>query len=651
VTVISTQDLTKHFGAHCVLSGATLTIENGERVALVGANGSGKSTLGRILAGLDAPDTGVVMRQRGARIGYLDQKPVLPPELTAREAVLAGLHEWRKARERYQDIGAHLAEAREPKLSALLAEQSALGGEIERLGGWDLEHRADAVLQQLGLGDPTARVEWLSGGEKRRVALAQLLLSAPDLMVLDEPTNHLDIQSIDWLEKHLASETRSAVLLITHDRYFLDRVVTRTLELARGELRSYVGGWEEYLEAKAERAELEARTESNRQNFLRTELDWLRRQPKARTTKQKARIERAQTAITAPRPQAAQQAQFDVASQRQGSTILELEAVQVRYGERTLLENLDLILIPGERVGVLGPSGAGKTSLLRLVVGEQQPQSGQVRLGKNTRITYFAQSRAELDETLTIAQNVAGAQQVVDFGSGQLSIYSYLQRFLFRTEEIHKKVGVLSGGERARVALAKLLLKPANLLVLDEPTNDLDVETMGVLESMLCDFAGSVVLVSHDRYFLDRIATSLLVFEGQAKVVRYEGGYTTYTRLREERQALAVQAAAAATSAAVRESTPPAKAARGKKSNKLSYLEQRELEGMEQAVEQADAKASELAAELQRVTQAPQQAQRREDAARALSLADELAQAQQRVADLMDRWQLLESKLAGTDAN
>lgn len=646
MSLLSLQSVEKSHGPRQVLAGVTLTLSAGERVGLVGSNGSGKSTLARILAGLESADAGKLMRSKGARVGYLAQDPGLDPQHSVLQAALSGLGSWSEALARHGAISAELAGPQKSadETDARLQEQAELAALIERAGGWELQHRAEAFLHRLGVWELGALVGRLSGGERRRVALAQLLLSAPDLLVLDEPTNHLDVESIDWLEKYLRSDFKGGLLLITHDRYFLDRVVERTLELAAGQVRSYPGGWEAYLSAKAEREVLEARSEANRQNFLRTELEWLRRQPKARGTKQKAREQRAAAALERSAPSAQGSVQLLVASARQGSKILEFEGVGVRYGERELFAGLDLIVRPGERVGVVGPNGCGKTSLLRLSVGEQEPSAGRVVRGKNARVRYFAQSRIELDDALTVAENVAGQRDVVELGEQSLTIYSYLGRFLFFGQDIRKKVGVLSGGERARVALAKLLLLPANLLVLDEPTNDLDVETMSSLEGLLCDFPGSVVVVSHDRYFLDRVATSIVAFESGPTLEKSEGGYTTYVRLRQQRMAAQRAAASSAKPGGQSAGATPAKEEQrslAKGSVKLSYKERRELETIEERVEAADTQVAELTAQLEDPDIY------KSDPARAATLAEQLQQAQAQVAALMDRWQELESRRSG----
>jgi ATP-binding cassette subfamily F protein uup len=642
MSLLSAHGIEKSYGVHRVLAGVSVTIAQGERIGLVGNNGSGKSTLARVMGKLEAPDVGTVMQQRGSRIGYLPQVPVLDETLSALDAALGGLERWRAACREHDEISRSLGElapSAEKERQVLLERQATVGAEIERLGGWDQEHRATGILQRLNLPNIQARVGTLSGGERRRVALAALLLSEPDVLILDEPTNHLDTESIDWLETYLEDSFEGALLVITHDRYFLDRVVTRTWEMDLGTVTIYEGGWEAYLTAKAERQALEARTEANRQNFLRTELEWLRRQPKARGTKQKARISRAETAIDAGPRAASQALQFEASSGRQGSEVLVFDKVKFGYSERPVLDDVSLILTPGQRFGVIGPNGAGKTTLLGLITGTLAPSGGTVRLGKNARIGYFAQTRSDLDDSTSVAENVAGLRQMVTVGGRDMTIYSYLDRFSFRGEEIRKKVGVLSGGERARVALAKLLITPANLLLLDEPTNDLDITTMGALEEMLCEFPGSVLVVTHDRYFLDRVATSVLVFEGEGKVQTYVGDYGNYSRLKRERAELERSAAAdVAKSSAATQAANAAAGAAPKRAPKLSYKEERELADIEKTIEAAEGDVRRIEAEL-----ADPDLYRR-DAVKAGQLGVELGAAQARVQALMDRWQALESK-------
>jgi ABC transport system ATP-binding/permease protein len=656
-SLLSAHNLHKSFGSHTVLQDATLTLSRGERVGLVGDNGSGKSTLARILAGVEVADQGTVMRQRGARISILTQVPQQDPDLSAFDTVALGLHEWQRAKSAYDQVLERLAESTndEAQTAALLKQQAELMTSIEDLGGWEQEHKILSLLEHLCVPDSSVRWGSLSGGEQRRVALAQQLLAAPDLLILDEPTNHLDTQTIDWLELYLQDEFRGALLLITHDRYFLDRVATRTLELAAGQLTSYPGGWEQYLIGKAERELLAARTESNRQNFLRREVEWLRRQPKARGTKQKARVERALDTIDNAPAQKSSGVQLSLEAERQGSSILTFENVSLTIGERLLVSGLTLTLTKRQRIGIIGRNGMGKTTLLRAVTGDLKPTSGEVKHGKNTRLSYFDQTRSGLDESRSVVDNVTDAPRV-RFAGQDLTIYSYMERFNFRSEELHKKVAMLSGGERARVALAKLLLQETNLLLFDEPTNDLDVSTLGSLEELLVGFEGSALIVTHDRYFLNRVATDILAFEGDAQVVHVVGNYDTYKALRPDAGKLnsaagKSNASKSPASQSNAQSVAPQSPAIGAKPTpgaapspagprpvKLTYKEQRELEGLLQLIEQAESEAGRLQTELN----APDLY--RKDAARAANLQAALNAARQTVDQRLARWEELEGK-------
>src|SRR4051812_13708241 len=376
VPVLTAQDLHKSYGVQQILCGVTLTIRTGERVGLVGNNGSGKSTLARILGGVEAPDTGTVSRRRGADVAYLDQDPAFEGTLTPRDVVQAGLAAWSEAKARHEQASASLGRG-EGDLAALLDAQTSAAADVERLGGWDMTHRVEAILGHVGVLRPDAPMSTLSGGERRRTALARILVARPALAILDEPSNHLDVETVEWLEGYLLGEYEGALLLITHDRYLLDRVAERTLEIDQGLVHSYDGGYWEYLEAKAERLAHEARTEQNRQNFLRRELEWLRRQPKARTTKQKARIQRAEEARAVVAPRAEKTAVLALDATRTGKTILELRKLTLSIGGRTLAKDLDFILTPGERLGVVGRNGTGKTTLLKAILGEIAPASGE----------------------------------------------------------------------------------------------------------------------------------------------------------------------------------------------------------------------------------------------------------------------------------
>lgn len=602
--VLTAHDLRKAFGARQILSGVDVAVRTGERVGLVGSNGSGKSTLAKILAGTELPDSGTINRRRGAEIAILEQDPAFEPGATARHVVLSGLRAWSEAKARYDAASTALsghAEHPPRDLAELLAQQTQASADVERLGGWDMMHKVEAILGHVGVTRPDAPMETLSGGERRRVALAKILVARPALAILDEPSNHLDVETIEWLETYLIDEHPGALLLITHDRYLLDRVVTRTLELDQGQLFSYDGGYEDYLEAKAERLAHEARSESNRQNFLRRELEWLRRQPKARTGKQKARIQRAEAAKAAPPPKAEQRALLTAASTRMGKTVLELKDLTLEIAGRALVSHLDLILGKGERIGIIGRNGTGKTTLLRAILGEVTPASGEIVLGKNTVPAYFDQLRAGLDDSATIFDTIGGTKARIEIGDTTVDARTYLERFLFDSHKQRQPVGSLSGGERARVALAKMLSQSANLIMLDEPTNDLDVATLGSLEQMLTELDGSALVVTHDRWFLNRVATSILAFEGEGRVVRYAGNYDAYRE--QKAHADAAQAEVEAAKEAARPASPPnspASKPAPKPSGKsgLTYAEQKELDGILDRIEKAEEQVSSFEAEL-----------------------------------------------------
>ncbi len=624
--ILDAKNLRKAYGAKAVLDGAAVTIRTGERVGVVGLNGAGKSTLARILAGLEAPDSGEVTRRRGASVAYLDQNPRFDGNPTALEAVTAGLGAWHRAAELHAQLSRKLAQLGNAA-PQLVAEQAAAAEEVERLGGWQQKHRAEAMLEQLGVTALDQQVSTLSGGEQRRIALAQVLVAAPSLAILDEPTNHLDAITIDWLEGYLQNDYPGALLLVTHDRYLLNRVARRTLEVSDGQVFSYPGGYELYLEQKAERLAHLERTEKNRQNFLRTELEWLRRQPKARGTKQKARTDRAQQALSQKATATDKSFQFSIEVARQGKTLLEFDHLSLGLGDKNLVSDLSFTLCQGERIGIVGRNGSGKTTLLRAILGQVPPIGGSVRVGQTARIAYFDQQRADLEPEKSVFDNVVGDLSKIELGVGTLEPYSYLERFGFSGRESRQSVGSLSGGERARVALARLLRSKANLILLDEPTNDLDVASLAALEDLLLTYSLSALVVTHDRWFLDRVATGILAFMDDGRVVRYSGNY----------QAVRAQQLAEKThNATTKRATDPSGRNRQKKA--LTWSEERELEGMVERIDQAESKVAVLAEQLAR----PETYQ--QPPAEIAALNDELSAARNEVETLSARWEELETK-------
>jgi ABC transport system ATP-binding/permease protein len=633
--IVAAHGISKAYGTQVLLRSADLTVRAADRLGVVGRNGAGKSTLGRILAGLDSPDQGHLSRRRNCRILVLEQVPRLEPCKTAAQVVESGLEAWVEAVELHRRASDALSTQR-GDVEALIQEQASAAEDVERLGGWDQRHRVRSILDFLGIRHVDARVSQLSGGEQRRVALARLLIARPDLAILDEPTNHLDADIIEWLERYLVQEYSGALLLITHDRYLLDRVATRTVEIAHGELYFYEGGYGRYLEQKAQREELAARTEQNRQNFLRRELEWLHRQPKARTTKQAARVERAQAALAADRPQREQTVQMAVDVARPGKTVLELKGLSVGIGGRRLCEPFDWSLVAGERVGIVGPNGAGKTTFLRTLLGEVPPYAGSITLGKNTRLAYLDQQRMNLNDAASVFENIIGDQTRLEIAGQPIDPYAYLDRFGFGRQEAQQPVGSLSGGERARVALGRLLRQSANLLVLDEPTNDLDVTTLGALEAMLVDSGATVLIVTHDRWLLDRVATSLMVWSaGAAKVTVQAGNFTSYKRLQELDRPPPIVATGERSS---RRGSGRTEVSRAVKTKGLSFAEARELDGIMPAIAAAEQAVATLAARLS--DPATYTAGGKDIA----ELQGALEAAKSDVDRLMSRWEELENK-------
>lgn len=575
-TLVSAKDLCLQFGRQRVFNEATMAVHEGEKLGLVGRNGSGKSSLLKIVAGAEQPDTGLVARRSGLVTGYLAQEFVLDDEATVFENVRSGASELVEMIGRYER-----GEARG-------AEEAALLHDIQARDGWSLEARIATLTRELGLPAADRSVARLSGGEKRRVALARALAAQPDLLILDEPTNHLDAESILWLEEYLQSFP-GAVLFVSHDRYFLDRIATRILEVDEGKLYSHPGNYTAYLESKAIRDAIDSNQERRRQAYLRHELEFVRAGVKAQRSKARTRLDTYDriAAEEAPREELTMELVLPPPPPL-ANIVVEAKGMGARIGDRWLFDGLDLGFEAGTCTGIIGRNGLGKTTLLRLLMGEQEPSEGDVTIGKRTVFNYVDQQRLLLDQERSVMEEVADGSEFVTFGPEKLHVRTYLKRFLFTDERVTMRVRELSGGEQNRVLLAKILRRGGNFLILDEPTNDLDIPTMQVLEEAVLNFDGCVLVVSHDRWFLDRVCDRILAFEGGGQLHLCSGNYSYYLEKR-GRQAAAAQAAFLPPSSAKTKTVPsPATVAdpasqgpASKKLRKLSQKETRELESLE----------------------------------------------------------------------
>ena len=519
-----------------IIEDISLSFFPGAKIGVLGLNGSGKSTLLRIMAGLDNDFDGEARPQPGINIGYLPQEPELDQEKDVRGNVEEGVADTKALLDRFNDISMQFAEPMDDEqMSTLLEEQGKLQDAIDSAGGWELDRKLDVAADALRLPPWDADVTKLSGGEKRRVALCRLLLSEPDMLLLDEPTNHLDAESVAWLERFL-EEYQSTVIAVTHDRYFLDNVAGWILELDRGHGIPWQGNYSSWLEQKEQRLKLEETTEKARRKAIQAELEWVRANPKGRQAKSKARLKQFEE-ISLPAYQKRNETNeiYIPPGPRLGDLVIEAKDVRKGFGDKLLMDSLNFSLPAGGIAGIIGPNGAGKTTLFRMITGSEQPDSGTIRLGDSVQIASVDQSRESLDDKKTIWEEISGGQDLIKVGKYETPSRQYVGRFNFRGAEQQKKIGLLSGGERNRVHLAKMLKDGGNVLLLDEPTNDLDVETLRALEQALLEFPGSAVVISHDRWFLDRIATHILAFEGDSQVVWFAGNYADYEADRRRR--------------------------------------------------------------------------------------------------------------------
>ncbi|NBW76426.1 MAG: energy-dependent translational throttle protein EttA [Sphingomonadaceae bacterium] len=510
-----------------VLSDISLQFYQGAKIGIVGPNGAGKSTLIKIMAGIDTDFTGEAWAGENITVGYLEQEPQLDSTKTVLENVKEGARATADMVDRFNQIGVEMGEDG-ADFDALGAEMSELQDKIDAVDGWTLDNQLEIAMEALRCPPGDWSVENLSGGEKRRIALTRLLIQKPDILLLDEPTNHLDAESVEWLENHL-KEYAGAVLMITHDRYFLDNVVGWILELDRGKYFPYEGNYSTYLEKKAKRLEQEEREESGKQKALSRELEWIRQTPAARQTKSKARIRKFEELQNAQDNRPIGKAQIVIqVPERLGGKVIDVKNISKAYGDKLLFEDLSFMLPPGGIVGIIGPNGAGKSTLFRILTGKEQPDSGTVEIGSTVHLGYVDQSRDDLDPKHNVWEEISGGHDYMTVNKQEMSTRAYVGAFNFKGADQQKNVGKLSGGERNRVHMAKMLKAGGNVLLLDEPTNDLDVETLGALEDAIENFAGCAVVISHDRFFLDRLATHILAFEGNSHVEWFEGNFAAY---------------------------------------------------------------------------------------------------------------------------
>jgi len=534
--IFSMVNVSKTFGQKRVLKDIYLSFYYGAKIGIIGLNGSGKSSVLKVIAGLIEPDEGQVVIQPGYTVGYLPQEPVLDPDKTVREVVGEGAGEAMALMKEYEEVSAQLGEVvSDDEMNALIERQGELIELLDKHNAWDLDTVLERAMDALRCPNPDEKVGHLSGGEKRRIALCRLLLQKPDILLLDEPTNHLDAESIQWLEEHL-KRYQGTVIAITHDRYFLDNVAGWILELDRGEGIPWKGNYASWLDQKSKRLASEEKSESKRRKTLERELEWVRMAPKARQAKSKARINAYEQMMSQDAKQAESALELFIPNgPRLGNVVIEAEGLRKAYGDKLLFDDLNFVLPKAGIVGVIGPNGAGKTTLFRLIMGEESADVGTLKIGETVQIGYVDQSHSDIDPEKTVWEVISGGEELIMLGNRSFNSRAYATKFNFAGSDQEKRCAVLSGGERNRLHLAMALKANANLLLLDEPTNDIDVNTLRALEEGLENFAGCAVIISHDRWFLDRVATHILAFEGDSKVVFFEGGFSDYEANKIER--------------------------------------------------------------------------------------------------------------------
>ena len=589
MNIVSLENVSKNFGFKPLFENVTLGLEDRDKIGIIGANGSGKTTLLRLIAGLEEPDTGRVVRAKGKTLAYLSQNPPYDENLTVLETIFASSSGVMQTIRDYEAICHDLAAGKTD--DATLARMSDLQHELDTSGGWDIEANARAVLTKLDITDTAATMGTLSGGQRKRVALAHELIFKPDILILDEPTNHLDADTIEWLEEYLARYT-GVLLLVTHDRYFLDRVTDRIFEVDRAAVQNFSGNYAYYLEKKAEQDESRAVEGHKRDQLIKKELAWLRRGARARTRKSKHRIEAAHTLMAIPKEQAKGEVDIAIGSKRLGSKVIEFNNVSKSYGDTKLIDGLTYLLKRDDRIGIIGANGSGKTTLLDMIMGRVTPDSGDIEMGTTVHIGYYDQESRDLNDEQRVIDYIRDVAEFVTTNEGvQISAGKMLERFLFTPAAQYAVIGNLSGGERRRLYLLRILMGSPNVLLLDEPTNDLDIPTLIALEEYLDDFAGALIVVSHDRYFLDRTIDNVFRFEPGGHVREYAGDYTAYLEARErEDSAPAVVIETPAVKPAIVADKP--------KPKKLSFKELRDFEDLEKRIADAEKRLPEIDKDL-----------------------------------------------------
>jgi ATP-binding cassette subfamily F protein uup len=651
MAVISLSNAQLAFGHVALLDHAEFSLESGERIGLIGRNGTGKSSLLRVIAGQAKLDDGLLVLQQGLRITYVEQEPQFDDESLIFDAVAGGIAHIREALTTYYQLSEQLGSADD---TALMERLHELQVELDVADGWNLNNRIETTLQRLQL-DGQRQISTLSGGMKKRVALARALVAAPDVLLLDEPTNHLDFSSIQWLEE-LLLEFRGSLLFITHDRSFLDKVATRIVELDRGRLQSYDGNFSAYQRRKADQLVIEDIEHAKFDKFLAQEEVWIRKGVEARRTRNEGRVRRLESLRLERSRRRDQQGQVKLAlsaGEQSGKLVAELIDVRKAYGDRVIVNDFSATILRGDKVGLIGLNGAGKTTLLRLILGEQQPDSGTIRQGSRLQIAYFDQMREQLNEEASLAETISPGSDWVEINGNRKHVMTYLGDFLFAPERARSPVKSLSGGERNRLLLARLFAKPANVLVLDEPTNDLDIDTLELLEQLLEDYTGTVFLVSHDRVFLDNVVTQVFVAEGEGRWREYVGGYSDWERVRApvepvdskkpaQKSTASAPATSSANSAAAKSSATNASATTSSaavaKPKKLSFKEQRELEQLPQLIADLEAEQTRISARLADASlyrQSPSEAQQ---------LNQRYAEIDTLLVQALERWEEIESR-------